>query len=291
MSNLPSFFIIGAMKSATSSLYEQLIQQPGIFMPKLKEPNFFSNDEHYSRGLDWYGSLFDEAKNGELIGEASTHYTKLPTYPKTIERLQEQIRSPRLIYVLRHPIERLVSQYVHQWSEGEIECNIDEAVERHPELISYSCYAKQLEPYIKTFGKEAILPVFMADITNRPQEILEEICWFIGHDGEVEWKFDLAMGNVSAQRLRKFPHYDLIIENSVMKALRRRLVPKFFRTWVRSLFIMKEKPVLSKQTIVKLEKRFNTELKILGDYLGCIITCANFNSLSSKDLADWHSNR
>ena len=45
MSKLPSFIIIGAMKSATSSLYDQLLQQPGIFMPELKEPNFFSNNE------------------------------------------------------------------------------------------------------------------------------------------------------------------------------------------------------------------------------------------------------
>lgn len=291
MSNLPSFIVIGAMKSATSSLYDQLLSQPGIFMPELKEPNFFSNDEQYSRGLDWYKSLFDGAAKGDIIGEASTHYTKLPTYPKTIDRLQQQIKSPRLIYILRHPIERLVSQYMHQWSEGEISCAIDEAVTRHPEIVSYSCYAQQLEPFIKAFGKEAILPVFTSDIEKRPQEILEEICQFIGYDGEVKWKLDLASSNVSAQRVRKFPFYDLIIENPIAKALRRRLVPRSIRAKVRNSLTMQEKPVLSEETIAQLIKRFNGELKILGSWLGCEVTCDNFNSLSSKDFAGWHQRK
>mgnify|MGYP000427219719 CR=1 FL=1 len=50
MKKLPNFIIIGAMKCATSSLHEQLNQQPGIFMSELKEPNFFSNDEEYNKG-------------------------------------------------------------------------------------------------------------------------------------------------------------------------------------------------------------------------------------------------
>src|SRR5690242_12371158 len=107
MSRLPSFIIIGAMKSATSTLYDQLLLQPGIFLPTLKEPNFFSDDQQYSRGLDWYKSLFSEAQSTDLLGEASTHYTKLPTYPRTIERMRGVLDQPRLIYVMRHPIDRL----------------------------------------------------------------------------------------------------------------------------------------------------------------------------------------
>ena len=84
MNKLPDFVIIGAMKCATSSLHDQLAQQPGIFMSELKEPNFFSNDEQYAKGIDWYLSNFRDAYPDELLGESSTHYTKLPTYPNTI---------------------------------------------------------------------------------------------------------------------------------------------------------------------------------------------------------------
>ena len=58
MSRLPDFIVMGAMKCATSTLHEQLAAQPGFFMSKPKEPNFFSDDEIYARGLDWYRSLF-----------------------------------------------------------------------------------------------------------------------------------------------------------------------------------------------------------------------------------------
>ena len=58
MAHFPHFIIIGGMKCATSTLHDQLAAQPGFFMTEPKEPNFFSNDEIYERGLDWYTDLF-----------------------------------------------------------------------------------------------------------------------------------------------------------------------------------------------------------------------------------------
>ena len=54
----PDFIVIGAMKSATTTLHEQLARQPGFAMSRLKEPNFFSDDDMYARGWGWYSSLF-----------------------------------------------------------------------------------------------------------------------------------------------------------------------------------------------------------------------------------------
>jgi len=94
--------------------------------------------------LDWYASLFNEAKASDILAEASTHYTKLPTYPNVIARMRACLDEPRLVYVMREPVDRLISQYIHQWSEGQISCGLDEAVTQHSELIAYSCYARQL---------------------------------------------------------------------------------------------------------------------------------------------------
>jgi hypothetical protein len=60
-------------------------------MSKPKEPNFFSDEERWSRGLEWYASLFDPAAADSLCGESSTHYTKLPTYPRTVERMRRHL--------------------------------------------------------------------------------------------------------------------------------------------------------------------------------------------------------
>ncbi len=60
----PDFIVIGAMKSATTTLHEQLARQPGLFMSRPKEPNFFSDNENYARGWGWYSSLFRAAGRG-----------------------------------------------------------------------------------------------------------------------------------------------------------------------------------------------------------------------------------
>ena len=83
----PDFIIIGAMKCATSTLHEQLALQPGCFMTSPKEPCFFSDDDVYAQGLDWYGGLFEATPTGARCGESSTHYTKLPTHARTVERM------------------------------------------------------------------------------------------------------------------------------------------------------------------------------------------------------------
>src|SRR5262249_44070903 len=173
MSRSPDFIVMGAMKCATSTLHEQLAIQPGFFMSRPKEPNFFSNDEIYSRGLDWYYSLFAGATASDLCGESSTHYTKLPTYPKTVERLWAALPEVKLIYVMRHPVDRLISQYLHECTQKTIRVPIDAALDRHPELIAYSRYSMQLEPFLTAYGPKNILPVFFERLVSHPEEELE----------------------------------------------------------------------------------------------------------------------
>src|SRR6185295_6140807 len=117
----PDFVVIGAMKCGTSTLHVQLAAQPGFFMSEPKEPNFFSDDAEFARGEGWYRGLFAGAGEGDLRGESSTHYTKLPTHPRTVERLASELgRDLRFVYVVRHPVDRLVSHYVHAWTENEV---------------------------------------------------------------------------------------------------------------------------------------------------------------------------
>ncbi len=166
----PDFIVIGAMKSATTTLHEQLARQPGIFMSRPKEPNFFSDDAIYARGWSWYSALFRPASAADLRGESSTHYTKLPTYPRTVERMVRDLPRLKLIYVMRHPIDRLVSQYVHEVTAGRIAVGLREALERHPELIDYSRYSMQLQPFLDVYGFADVLPVFFPRLVSRSQD-------------------------------------------------------------------------------------------------------------------------
>jgi len=284
----PDFIIIGGMKCATSTLHEQLALQPGFWMSEPKEPNFFSNDEIFAQGMDWYVSLFDGAEPGDLRGESSTHYSKLPTYPETINRLLAAFPEVKLIYVLRHPIDRLVSQYVHEWSQLVIQnVEINAALETFPELIAYSRYAYQLAPYFERLPKERILAVFFERLLKYPQLELERVCAFLNYSGAPQWQEELDAQNISSQRLRKSAWRDALVEAPGLKQLRQILIPKSFRTWVRSLWTMKEKPQLSPASLAKLETIFDPDLAILGNWLGVELTCQNFKAQVTDQVLTW----
>lgn len=284
---LPEFIIIGAMKSATSTLQEQLALQPGIFMSDPKEPNFFSDDLQFSRGADWYSSLFERALADDLKGEASTHYTKLPTYDNATYRMHELVPNVRLVYVMRHPIDRLVSHYIHEWSMGNIHCDINEAVKRFPEMISYGEYSMQLEPYFAAFGREQILPVFFDRLTSAPQAELERVSRFIGYKGTPRWFDDLKPSNVSSERLRRFPYYEIVVKSVIATRIRRMLVPRRVRNWVKARLTMKQRPQLDPLLIKELEGRFDQDLKRLGLWLGRELSCENFKALTGSLTLEW----
>ncbi|MGL5134811.1 MAG: sulfotransferase family protein [Planktothrix sp.] len=287
MNKTPDFIIIGAMKCATSTLHEQLALQPGIFMSKLKEPNFFSNNEEYQKGWNWYLSNFASAPIEALSGESSTHYTKLPTYPETIQRIQKHLPQAKFIYVMRHPIDRLVSQYIHEWTQKVISEDINTAITNHPELIDYSCYTMQLQPYFETFGKERVLPIFFERMLAHPQEELERVCQFIGYTKKPIWNFELEAQNVSQERIRKSVWRDILVETPGLRELRRLLVPKSFRTKIRSWWAMKQKPELTPENYDKLQLIFDQDLTVLGTQLGVEISCNNFKSRVKNQAFNW----
>ena len=278
----PDFILIGAMKSATSTLHAQLAQQPGIFMSTPKEPNYFSDDQQYALGEDWYNSLFEAAGPNDLCGESSTHYTKLPDYPHTIERMKKRLDAPKLVYVMRHPIDRLVSHYIHQWSQRVISCGINEAIDQYQELTAYSCYAMQLQPYIEAFGKENILLTFNEAIRVKPQFELERVARFIGYPGPVTWHETLPSQNVSQQRIRPFPGYGLLVESKIMTFLRQKLIPQSLRDRVKQQLTMQERPVIDEAHQQKLIETFNKDLELLGSWFDRQIDCDNFKQVARE---------
>lgn len=257
--SLPDFVIIGAMKCGTSTLHAQIAAQPQFFMSEPKEPNYFSNDKIYAKGEAWYRGLFADAPQDAIKGESSTHYTKLPTYPKTVDRLAAVIPNAKFIYVTRDPVERLISHYIHEWTQGVITCGIDEAIEKHPELIAYSRYGYQLAPWVERFGRDRILLVDFEMMTAKPDAELKRIAAFLGAKGDVQWRDDLDAQNVSAERIRTFPMKSLIVDNPVATALRRTLVPRALRDRVKSKLQMRERPQLSEKVRRDLQAIFDAD--------------------------------
>lgn len=258
-------------------------------MSEPKEPSFFSNDDKYALGLDWYKSLFDKAGPGDLLGESSTNYTKLPTHSNCVTRIAKHLPGAKLIYVMRHPVERLISHYMHDWTTREVGYfdSLDLANHSRDEFVAYGRYNFQLEPYLEQFGTEAVLPVFFPRLKTSPQVELERICRFIGFDGQPVWRSDIGPQNISQERNRKFPFYRTLIDSDWATILRRGLIPKSMRRRVRAFFQLRQRPELSKESRAVVEAALDRDLAALGKKLGIVLNCANFDEVTASRALEW----
>jgi len=284
----PDFIIIGAMKCATSTLHEQLAANEGFFMSRPKEPNFFSDDAVWERGLDWYAELFAGAPAGALRGESSTHYTKLPMHPRALDRLASSVETRRFVYVMRHPVDRLISHYIHEWSQGVIDEPLNEAVERRPELVAYGCYAMQLAPWLERFGRGAVLPVFAERFSIDPQAELERVGRFLGSTHPISWRREHGAENVSSERIRRSPLRSFIVRSPLLTILRRALIPEALRAHIKTRWQMRERPVLSAAALARVERTFDADLAQLGAWLGAPFSCATFSRLAGERAWEWN---
>jgi Sulfotransferase domain len=184
---LPAFIIIGAMKSGTSSLHHYLRQHPEICMSAAKEPNFFIEARNFGKGVDWYRSLF--ADHTKVCGEASPAYSKRHRHEGVPERLREVVPHVKLIYVLRDPIDRIVSHYLHNRVLGRETRSLAAAVAAKSYRNNYvrtSMYGFQLAAFLPHFPLERILIAATEDLKDRRAETLRSMFRFIGVDPRFE---------------------------------------------------------------------------------------------------------
>jgi hypothetical protein len=154
-------------------------------MTPLKEPEFFCKKEIYARGWDWYLALFSNAKKKSAIGEGSTSYTKAPLFSKVPERIVKHIPHARLIYIVRHPLERIESHWMHRVKHGDTR-PFKKMLQQYPNLVDTSRYWHQIQQYRKYFGDDQILVIFLNDLKTDPEKVLDQCFSFLGVDPRVK---------------------------------------------------------------------------------------------------------
>lgn len=269
------------MKCGTSTLHEQLASRRRFFMSTPKEPNFFSDDAAYHRGMTAYEALFTAALPSQIVGESSTHYTKLPTFDGVADRIFEHTPHARLIYVVRDPMARLVSQYVHEWSNIEVREPIDEAVRIHERFVAYSCYYRQLEPFLARFGPERIALVFFEKMIADPVSELERVARFVGDDAEEPfvWHEEIARQNVGADRLRKSALREGF-KATKAGAFLKRVLPPSLKDSLKSFWKMKKRPELSSEVEAELREIIDADLAKFGRLIDLELTSRNFRDVA-----------
>lgn len=170
--------IIGAMKCGTSSLYDYLIQHPQICPCKTKEPEYFSENQSHKIKCETYEELFEFNENAHKYTlEASTGYTKYPLEMNVPKNIYNYGIKPKLIYIVRNPIDRIESHYNfmqrnENWSL--------EVLDSH--LIKVCDYFTQIKHFEEYFDKKDILVLDFEELKNSPIKVLHEIYQFLGLD-------------------------------------------------------------------------------------------------------------
>lgn len=293
----PNFLVVGAAKSGTTSLYGYLKQHPDVFLPDIKECRYFSDlkgrnlnpfsgNEHVKiiTEASQYYELFSGARTN-AIGDISPDY--LYYHQSAIPRIIEELgREVKIIILLREPVQRAYSNYMHMVREGFGDMSFEDVIDAEAEweregvwhgfLVAKSSeYADAVAAYQKHFD-HCLVMTFEAFVADRPTQ-LRRLCRFLGIDNQVSFEAPSFTNKTGVPKrgslyalVRKLPLKHALIRLSEFIMGKERFYTIYMRIKERSL----EKKPIPEKTRQKLSARFEPDVRRL-------------KKLLNSDLAEW----
>jgi hypothetical protein len=281
----PNFLIVGAPKCGTTALYRYLQSHPEVFMPKVKEPYYFIQPKeiigHGPKDLSWrtmvddkneYYKLFQDADSkNKAIGEASAGY--LYFHKESIPKIKAEIGDPKIIILIRNPIERAFSSHIHHVRAGRESISFMDAWMAQKQrkeagwwfgfqLRDVGLYSEGISAFQKSFSEVMIIK--QEDLLKKTNDTLAEIYKYLnlspGYFVDIQRRFNENI-------LPRSSKVKLIVD----KFERRQIFPKIVK---KITSINSYKPILSIQDAQKIAQEFEEDLKITG-------------KLCNKDLSGW----
>lgn len=242
MTKLPNFLIVGAAKSGTTSLHFYLKEHPEIYLPKLRKETFFLVDhknilgegprnigKNIIKNLDEYQRMFLGSEKYKAIGEACVAY--LYFYKNTIPNIIRYLDNPKIIIILRNPIERAFSNYLYHVKVGFEDLNFEEALEAQEkrkddnwwwgfQIIDPGLYYNQVKAYLESFTHVKIF--LYDDLKEKPVDLLKAIFEFLEVD--ISFSPDLSKRyNVSGAPKLKLLH-NILTKPNILKNMAKPLI-------------------------------------------------------------------
>ena len=292
----PNFFIIGAERSGTTSLWLYLKQHPDIYMSPIKEPQFFSWGEQewnffgpgdtrthepksLVKNLVQYQSLFEKVSDEKVIGEASTSYLYSS---RAMERLWRFAPSAKLIAILRNPVDRAHSAFVkrHYMAGSEPLTDFSEALQEEERRIRNNWYPayhykhkgyyySQLKPYFDLFGQGQILVLLYEDLVRNPRAMLRETLRFLKVD---ESFLPKEFGQYNTSKISRSSKVTVFLkrvtQNRFFREVRRS--SKLLDRFIRQAYLIngKPRPELSPEIRKRLVEMYREDIVKLQDLIG-----------------------
>lgn len=282
------FFIVGAPKAGTTSLYYYLSEHPGIEMSSKKETNFFSHHSIQKQSLyynseiidtlDLYHSLFKD-NNRVKYGEASVSYLYYNDVP---QKIKEYNSEGKIIIMLRDLADRAFSHYQMDFRLGLVNAKLEDIIDNresnkrsqlfYQQYIELSMYYNQVKRYIDTFGRENIHIIFYEDFNSNIELVVKGIYDFLEVDKSFIPELD-RIHNMSFTPRNSF--FRMLYSWSAIRKFLRLFIPKKTMNMIKNNFLgSKINPKLSIKLRQKMNRLFLHDIELLEDLL-------------SKDLSIW----
>lgn len=185
---LPTFLIVGAAKSGTTSLIHGLSAHPEVFAPT-DELHYFSR--RFEEGLDAYRSCFVGWTSEAIVGESSPEYM---FQPEVVPRIAAELPDAKLVVILREPVARAYSQYWHNRTRGHEPLSFADALLAEPERSTHnnprraaqhayagrSRYVDQIERLREFYSADRIHVVLTEELRSSRAQVLGGVLAFLG---------------------------------------------------------------------------------------------------------------
>ncbi len=280
---LPNFFLAGAPKSGTTSLFYYLKGHPGVYMCPIKEPNFFSAADIQNQNLYYtaplvsnikdYKSLFEQVGDEKAVGEASVSYL---FYKDVAGRIKMTVPEPKIIILLRDPVERGFSHYLMDSRLGYIKFSFEDIIyKRSPsplldlyyqQVVELGLYFHQVKRYIDTFGPERVKIILSEDLKNDNSSVMASVCEFLDIEPYI------LLETERQYNVYRRPRGSIIRHLYTIKILRKAIksaAPVKLVDRVKNLLLIKEKkPRVPPETRDYLVQFYQKDVRKLSDLIG-----------------------
>ncbi len=207
---LPDFLLVGAPKAGTTALHAALAQHPELFLSGVKEPKYYlcgdspppayrgPGDAHSNQEWIWqrqrYLDLFADAGEDQLAGESTPLYLY---HRDARRRIASDLPRARLVAVLRDPVDRAYSNWMHLWADGLEPCaDVVEACNLEAKRVDdgwapfwhyrgLGMYGRQLDDLFEHFPAEQVLVLRYRSLVDDPRTALNRVCRFLGVSEDV----------------------------------------------------------------------------------------------------------
>lgn len=289
------FIWIWAHKAWTTWVVNMLKQHPEIFIPNIKEIQFFNDFSHFSKpstkrylkGNNYYKTFFKFANKKQKLWEFSVSYMNEQL---VAERIYKHNSNIKIIVVLRNPIDRAYSAYFYlkeQLNNSEKSKTFEEAIEKNPiEYLERWKYYKYLSNYFSIFPKENIKILFFEDIKFKPEKVLKELCIFLNINNKFKFKNISKKSNSSKKRknifLSKILSF-LFKTPDFLEKIKLRFITDFiWKLWIRKMLNKIREKNLQEYTYPEIDK--NTKEKLKKYFIEDI---ENLEKFLNRDLSHW----